>query len=191
MLDGANFLILDEPTNHLDIPAKEAVEEALAAYEGSILVVSHDRFFLNKVVHKIWAIGDGALREFLGDYQAYRTVLEREAEARREAEAQRADKPAADKAAAAAATADKAANAGEKRRLVKASPKQLEDTERAIKEAEIWLKVLENRIADPASHADAAASAALAGEHAAQEDKLAALYEKWELLATALEEQAE
>ena len=51
--------------------------------------------------------------------------------------------------------------------------------------------MLENRIADPASHADAAASAALAGEHAAQEDKLAALYEKWELLATALEEQAE
>ncbi len=192
MLDGANFLVLDEPTNHLDIPAKEAVEEALAAYEGSILVVSHDRFFLNKVVHKIWAIENGGLREFLGDYQAYRTVVEREAEALREAEGQRSDKAAKDKAAALSEQpADKPAAKEEKRRLTKASPKQLEETERAIKEAEIWLKVLENRIADPASHADAAASSALAAEHAAQEDKLAGLYEKWELLAMALEEQAE
>ena len=194
MLDGANFLILDEPTNHLDIPAKEAVEEALAAFEGSILVVSHDRYFLNKVVHKIWAIADGGLREFLGDYQAYRAVLEREA-ALREAQAPRPDKtPKPASAATAAETAACAANPApkdEKRRLPKASPRQLEDTERAIKEAEIWLKVLENRIADPASHADAAASAALAEEHAAQEQKLAALYEKWELVATALEDQTE
>lgn len=195
MLDGANFLILDEPTNHLDIPAKEAVEEALAAFEGSILVVSHDRYFLNKVVHKIWAIEDGALREFLGDYEAYRAVLAKEA-AERERQAETAGKASKPEVNTFVPTAtppspERTAPKEERRRLTRASQAQLEETEMAVKKAEIWLKVLENRIADPASHTDASASAALAAEHAEQEAKLASLYEKWELLATALEEQEE
>lgn len=194
MLDGANFLILDEPTNHLDIPAKEAVEEALSAFEGSILVVSHDRYFLNKVVHKIWAIEGGALREFLGDYETYRTVLAKEAaERERQVEAAgKTNKPESKPSASAEVMEQpRATGKEERRRLPKVSLSQLEETEMAVKKAEIWLKVLENRIADPASHEDAAASAALAAEHAEQEAKLAALYEKWELLATALEEQEE
>ena len=192
MLDGANFLVLDEPTNHLDIPAKEAVEDALAAFEGSILVVSHDRFFLNKVVHKIWAIENGALREFLGDYGFYRATLEREAaEAEKQADVtppKNAKQPVGE---AKPVKKEQTAVRETKRRLPKATAKQVDDAEMAIKEAEIWLKVLENRIADPNSHVDLAASAALADEYAAQKAKVTALYERWELLEMAMEEQDE
>lgn len=192
MLDGANFLVLDEPTNHLDIPAKEAVEDALAAFEGSILVVSHDRFFLNKVVHKIWAIENGALREFLGDYGFYRATLEREAaEAEKKAEATPVKNVKQPTVEIKPVEKEPPAAKGAKRRLPKATAKQVDDAEMAIKEAEIWLKVLENRIADPNSHVDLAASAALADEYAAQKVKVAALYEKWELLEMAMEEQDE
>ena len=192
MLDGANFLVLDEPTNHLDIPAKEAVEDALAAFEGSILVVSHDRFFLNKVVHKIWAIENGALREFLGDYGFYRATLEREAaETEKQADVtppKNAKQPVGE---AKPVKKEQTAVRETKRRLPKATAKQVDDAEMAIKEAEIWLKVLENRIADPNSHVDLAASAALADEYAAQKAKVTALYERWELLEMAMEEQDE
>ena len=72
MLDGANFLILDEPTNHLDIPAKEAVEEALLAYPGTFLAVSHDRYFLDKVGNVTFEIENGKLNEYNGSYSYYR-----------------------------------------------------------------------------------------------------------------------
>ena len=72
MLDGANFLILDEPTNHLDIPAKEAVEEALLAYPGTFLAVSHDRYFLDKVGNVTFEIENGKLTEYNGSYSYYR-----------------------------------------------------------------------------------------------------------------------
>ena len=192
MLDGANFLVLDEPTNHLDIPAKEAVEEALAAFEGSILVVSHDRFFLNKVVHKIWAVENGGLREFLGDYGFYRDILERET-AELEKQTEMTPTKIAKQPVSETKAVDQTLPAVKepKRRLLKATAKQVTDAEMAIKEGEIWLKVLENRIADPSSHVDLTASAALAAEYEAQKVKVAALYEKWEQLALAMEEQEE
>ncbi|MDD6922659.1 MAG: ATP-binding cassette domain-containing protein, partial [Veillonellaceae bacterium] len=72
MLTGANFLVLDEPTNHLDIPAKEAVEEALLAYPGTFLAVSHDRYFLDKVANVTLELEDGSLKEYGGSYSYYR-----------------------------------------------------------------------------------------------------------------------
>ncbi len=71
MLSGANFLLLDEPTNNLDIPSAEVLEEALEEFEGSVLVVSHDRYFLDRVVERIIELQDGSLREYLGNYSAY------------------------------------------------------------------------------------------------------------------------
>lgn len=71
MLSEANFLILDEPTNHLDMDSKEILEDALKLYEGSILTISHDRYFLNAVSNKIWALEDGQIHEFLGNYDYY------------------------------------------------------------------------------------------------------------------------
>ena len=71
MLSDVNFLVLDEPTNHLDIESKEVLEEALNSYEGTLLVISHDRYFLNKVVNKILELKADGIHEYLGDYEYY------------------------------------------------------------------------------------------------------------------------
>lgn len=71
VLDGANFLILDEPTNHLDILAKETVEAALAVYDGTVLVVTHDRYFVQELAERIWEIDGGELHDYRGDYNFY------------------------------------------------------------------------------------------------------------------------
>lgn len=71
MTSNANFLLLDEPTNHLDIDSKEVLEDSLINYEGTILVVSHDRYFLNKVVNKIYDLSESGAFEYLGNYDYY------------------------------------------------------------------------------------------------------------------------
>jgi ATP-binding cassette subfamily F protein 3 len=72
MLSDANFLLLDEPTNNLDIQSAEVLEEALADFEGTVLVISHDRYFLDRVVDRIVELDDGALTEYIGGYSDYR-----------------------------------------------------------------------------------------------------------------------
>jgi ATP-binding cassette subfamily F protein 3 len=93
----ANLLILDEPTNHLDIPAKETLEAALRQYDGTVLLVSHDRFFISQVANKIVEVRDGELRLYRGDYHYYLEKLEEEKTATQRAaqEAERAAKAAA------------------------------------------------------------------------------------------------
>ncbi len=71
MLSESNFLILDEPTNHLDIPSREALENALLDYEGTLLIVSHDRFFINKLANKIYYIDNRKLLKFKGNYDYF------------------------------------------------------------------------------------------------------------------------
>lgn len=71
MLSKANFLLLDEPTNHLDIDSKEILEDALNLYEGTVLAISHDRYFLNKVANKIFAMDKCGIDEYLGNYDYY------------------------------------------------------------------------------------------------------------------------
>jgi ATP-binding cassette subfamily F protein 3 len=66
-----NFLLLDEPTNNLDIPSAEVLESALEEFSGTVVVVSHDRYFLDRVVDRIVAVDDGAARVFEGGYSAY------------------------------------------------------------------------------------------------------------------------
>ena len=97
LLRPVNLLMLDEPTNHLDIPAKEMLESALKHYEGSVLIVSHDRYFIKQVATKIVEIRDGELRLYRGDYQYYLEKIAQEQEAARLA------KLAAEKAAKAVA----------------------------------------------------------------------------------------
>jgi len=72
MLSGANFLLLDEPTNNLDIPSAEVLEEALQDFEGTVLVISHDRYFLDRVVDRIVELDEGALTGYLGGYSEYK-----------------------------------------------------------------------------------------------------------------------
>ncbi len=84
LLQPANLLILDEPTNHLDIPAKEMLEEALRHYDGSAIIVSHDRYFISQVANKIVEIRDGELLTYQGDYHYYLSKLEEEKEKTRQ-----------------------------------------------------------------------------------------------------------
>ena len=71
MLSKSNFLLLDEPTNHLDIESKEVLEKAIVDYSGTVLTISHDRYFLNKVVNKIWYLEDEKITEFYGNYDYF------------------------------------------------------------------------------------------------------------------------
>ncbi|WP_071191581.1 ABC-F family ATP-binding cassette domain-containing protein [Trichormus sp. NMC-1] len=107
LLCPANLLILDEPTNHLDIPAKEMLEESLQNYDGTAIVVSHDRYFISQVANKIVEIRDGEFRVYLGDYHYY---LNKIAEEKEQA------KLAAIEAEKAAKKAAKAAKAGAKQK---------------------------------------------------------------------------
>jgi ATP-binding cassette subfamily F protein 3 len=80
ILSNPNFLILDEPTNHLDIASREVLENALSEFGGTILVVSHDRYFLNKVINRIYAIENKTLKEYLGNYSYYEEKKKEEKE---------------------------------------------------------------------------------------------------------------
>jgi ATP-binding cassette, subfamily F, member 3 len=71
MLSRSNLLLLDEPTNHLDIMSREALEDALLSYDGTLMVISHDRYFLNKVINRILELNEDGIKEFLGNYSYY------------------------------------------------------------------------------------------------------------------------
>lgn len=167
MMTGANFLILDEPTNHLDIPAKEAVEEAIMAFPGTFLTVSHDRYFLDKVADRIIELSDGKLTDYVGNYSYYR------------------DKKAASPVTAPAKAEKPAAKAAENISSGTAKSRKVDNTrlieklELEITELEIMVKVAERQLNDPASHADLEASRALAEEYAATKEKLGSKYDKW------------
>ncbi len=106
LLEPVNLLILDEPTNHLDIPAKEMMEEAIQNYDGTVIIVSHDRYFISQVANKIVEVRDGDFRTYLGDYHYYLDKITEEKElakfAKLEAEkaAKKSEKEAKKKAAA-------------------------------------------------------------------------------------------
>jgi len=102
LLQPANLLILDEPTNHLDIPAKEMLEEALQNYDGTVLIVSHDRYFISKVANKIVEIRNGELLVYAGDYHYYldKLVEEKEKAAQAKMAAEKAAKQKKTKAKA-------------------------------------------------------------------------------------------
>jgi ATP-binding cassette, subfamily F, member 3 len=74
MLSDANFLLLDEPTNNLDIRSAELLEEAISEFEGTLLLISHDRYFLDRVVDRVVELDDGALTEYIGGYSDYQAI---------------------------------------------------------------------------------------------------------------------
>lgn len=197
VLDGANCLVLDEPTNHLDIMARETVEAALTAFDGTVLVVSHDRYFVNEVATRIWEIEDLEVKDYKGNYDFYleekQKVAAAAAQAKAEAEqaqqyAEQQAKKEAQKAAALNSTEKQfKKETKQKRYSPDEAEKLLPKVELQIREQEAMMGLLEKQMADPANHENPAHSAAMAAEHDAYEAKIAELMEKWELLMEALE----
>lgn len=188
VLDGANCLVLDEPTNHLDIMAREAVEAALTAFDGTVLVVSHDRYFINEVANRIWEIEDGQLKDYKGNYDFYLDEKQKAAAAAAEAMAASAQENVKQKADNKAQAQPVKAADKKQRYSPEEAARLLPKVELSIREQEAMMKLLEVQMADPANHEDPAHSAAMAAEHDAYEQKIAELMEKWELLMEAAED---
>ena len=177
VLDGANCLVLDEPTNHLDIMARETVEAALTAFDGTVLVVSHDRYFINEIADRIWELEDHRVYDYKGNYDFY---LEEKAKRQAQQTAEIVPgKPAAKTESETESRPTK--NAGKNKRTYspQEAEKLLAKVELSIREQEALLGVLEQRLADPASHTDPEASAALAAEHAALQAEIGKLMLRW------------
>lgn len=188
VLDGANCLVLDEPTNHLDIMAREAVEAALTAFDGTVLVVSHDRYFINEVADRIWEIEDGQLKDYKGNYDFYLAEKQKAAAAAVEARAASVQENVKQKADDKAQVQPVKAADKKQRYSQEEAARLLPKVELSIREQEAMMKLLEVQMADPANHEDPAHSAAMAAEHDAYEQKIAELMEKWEQLMEAAEE---
>lgn len=170
-LEGANFLLLDEPTNHLDIPAQEVLQQVLESFEGTILLVSHDRYLVNHLATQIWQLHEGYLEVFEGPYAAF--IAARDGQEVLE-EAKEEPQPAEEKS-----DAPKPLSKNERRRLRQA----LQDLEEQIGAAEYELEQLAEATqeATQAEHFDKIRSLSL--EYAATEQKLESLMQEWEQLA--------
>ncbi len=180
MLSPANLLILDEPTNHLDIPAREALERALAEYPGAVLIVSHDRYFLDRIVSRLLYLRDGTCDAYAGNYSDYQAHL-----AAVQAAAQSA--PAAHRAGGVKAKAKKAkADRGD----VKASRRRRkpEVIEREIGQVEADIEALQGTIDTEQQNADWQRLAELTSQQGALATQLEALMQEWEESMMAAEE---
>jgi ATP-binding cassette subfamily F protein 3 len=179
---GANFLILDEPTNHLDLDSREALEAALAAFPGSLLLVSHDRALLDAVGSRTIELHDRELHSYVGGWPEYLRVR-----------AERAAKPPAPKQAGAAQANAKAKPKPKpkaegtakpapavKGRGSAASAKRLEEQ---IESAEAALAAVEDELADPAAWASPEATARSTARHEQAKQRVAELYERYETVA--------
>jgi ATP-binding cassette subfamily F protein 3 len=196
---GSNVLVLDEPTNHLDIESREALEDALSEYTGSLLLVSHDRALLDAVGTRTIAVEDGTLRSYEGGWADY-VASQKEA----------ADAPKAAKAAAKAAAKSSNGNGGNggngngrangngngkaakngaaatatatKPRPKNASKRQAQ-LERAIEKAEAELAAVEVELADPSAWASPSGTERSTKRHAEAKEKVAGLMQEWEAVA--------
>ena len=186
VLDGANLLILDEPTNHLDIAAREAVEAALEAFDGTVLLVSHDRYFINEVASRIWEIDNQQVNDYKGNYSFY--VEEKVKRAALEATADTGSK--SDNKVVAKESRPVKTKPEEKQRRYSEQEleKLLAKVELNIREQEAMLKLLEKQLADPANHEDLENSARLAEEYEKMKKEIDKLMLKWEELMAAEEE---
>lgn len=186
MYEGVNFLILDEPTNHLDIDSREVLEDTLSQFEGTILFVSHDRYFIHKIADKILSVQDATTKVYHGDYLYYLEEAQKEAAGmisagivkvksnlRREVEADRsADRGNTGKVSS--HRADRVFNSG------KSQPKALEALEQQIAEMEDTLKKLDDQMSE--SGFNASRLKELYEQKEQLQQKLEVAYSRWEAL---------
>ena len=184
VLSNANFLILDEPTNHLDIMSKEILEDALNGYEGTILYVSHDRYFINRTAHRILDLTEGQFVSYVGNYDYYLekhdTVMAAiEANAPQNADA---DSAVAAKAAESEVKLDWKAQKEEQARLRK-KENDLKKCEEKIAELEARISEIDTEMSDPAIGTQVAKLQELSKEQTTCQEQLEKLSKQWEELA--------
>ena len=168
MLSGANFLLLDEPTNHLDIESKESLEAALKDYTGTILTISHDRYFLDRVATKIVCLSeegtfmvDGDYTYFLKKWEDAHTVEEEEEEITK------------------TQIVKEKKRSREEQKEARRRKKALRETEAEIHALEAEIEAMDETLADPATYEDHRAALELSQKRDATQEKLDALYDEW------------
>ena len=179
MLEKANFLILDEPTNHLDLDSKEVLENALIDYPGTILFVSHDRYFINRIATKIIELDRNGATEFLGDYDYY---LEKKLEQQELlALAQEKVKPTITDTT----KQDKSAYQQDKetKKLERQRKRRMEEVEASIEELELSLSHYEEQLCDPAIFQDHEKTSDIHTKIENIKEKLEVLMQEWTELA--------
>jgi ATP-binding cassette subfamily F protein 3 len=184
----ANFLVLDEPTNHLDLWARDALERALTDFDGTVLFVSHDRYFVNRVADHLIIFEPGGVRVIEGNYEAYQLFLKSKAE-NDEAEPAQTSKSQAKQHAkpahASAAKADGTANGdgaahGNKTKKRRFPYRKVADIEADIFQRESRIEQLNEEMGDQATYRDGGRVRAIKQELAEQQSALKKLYEHWE-----------
>ena len=174
MDEEINLLVLDEPTNHLDIDSREWIEEAVEAYEGTLLFVSHDRYFINRFATRIWELEDGVITDYPVPFGRYKEIKERE-----KALAYAQPQPKSEK------KADKPKPAPKGGKAQQAARKQLTICERELEKLEGESKALEAEL--EASACDYERYSALYAQKEALDGQLMELMERWEKLAEEVE----
>ncbi len=172
MLRKDNVLLLDEPTNHLDMDSREVLEAALADFEGTIIAVSHDRYFINRFAEKVCVLEGGRLKEYLGNYDAYAEKVSRDQAP--DGETAGMTRTALDK--------ERKRDREEKQRR-KAEAEKLKRTEKEIGEAEEARAALEERLADPETYRNPGKAEELTRRYNALKEEIDRLYARWEELA--------
>lgn len=171
MLRRDNLLLLDEPTNHLDMDSREVLEDALSDFPGTILAISHDRYFINRFATKVLVLEEGGIKEYLGNYDDYFEKINREQAP--DGDTQGMTRTAIDK--------EKRRSREETKRLQERKA-ALARAEEAVARAEEEAAGLEAEMADPATYQDAEKAAALARAYQAKKAEIERLYAAWEQL---------
>jgi len=186
----AAFLCLDEPTNHLDLASREVLEGALAAFPGTIVFISHDRYFINRIATGIVEVTHGTLVTYLGSYDDYLDAKARAAAAASVVPTPRprvvAPPPARPEPAPRASRPESSRRAGKVAKDVRELRRRLEDVERQIHQLEARLAEIGERLGDPAFYADGERVRAVAAERKSAEEQVTWLMREWEQLSTAL-----
>jgi len=181
---GANLLILDEPTNHLDVDSREALEDALGGYDGTVLLVSHDRALLDAVGSRTIAIEDGELRSYEGGWADYARIREERRSAASEEKA--ADKrKASGKKSKTSEKPAPAAPAGNGQGLSKNMRRKIGAIEREIERSETALKALEEELAAPSAWSTPELSEQSTARHAEAKRAVELAYERWDEVTAA------
>ena len=183
MLSSANFLILDEPTNHLDITSKEILEEAIRNYTGTVLYVSHDRYFINQTATRIIELKDKQLTNYIGNYDYYESHRAQPASTGKQAFAPVSDTVSQEKQSESQAKLSWKENKAEQARLRKKANdlKKLEDK---IEQLENHLAEIDEEFLIPENATNVALLNDLTKERSSVEEELNTMYEQWEELSS-------